>query len=194
MPGVFKILIVDSDNFFTFGLKISIQSYFDKVNVPCFIRDTKHSYPMADLIFWAPHSPGAALPSGFLRDRGNFKKLVIVMSQRGSQLVDHYVPSYFYRHQNNDVLFELLDHFLTTKYLSEREKSDTSRILKLTFRQSQVLNYLSIGMNMSEIAKAMNIDFKTVSSHKRAAMCRLRISKSTDLYKFLINDSLMKVG
>ncbi|WP_421671720.1 LuxR C-terminal-related transcriptional regulator [Rahnella sp. EDr1-12] len=192
MPRVFKVLIIDSDNFFAAGLKLSIENYFAEVKMPVFIRETKHSYRMADLIFWAPHCPGAALPARIVGDRTYMSKLVIVMTQHREELTQYHVPFFLYRHQKPGVVYEIIDHALTEKFKSEIRVPENLLTNKLTERQRQILHYLSKGMQPGEIANLLNIDCKTVSTHKRSAMGKLKLTKNTDLYKWLIKDTNTK--
>lgn len=191
MPGVFKILIVDSDKFFSKGLSMSIENYFSELSMPFIIRETKHSYRMADLIFWAPHGLGAALPSGLLRDKGYMSKLVVVMTQLGARLTQQYEPAFLYRHQGAQVVSEIIDRAITAKSKAEVKIPEHVLMNKLTNRQRQILHYISKGMYSTEIANILNIDCKTVSSHKRSAMAKLSISRTTDLYQWLLMDSNM---
>lgn len=194
MPRIFKILIVDSDNFFAAGLRLSIENYFSQVKMPVLIRETKHSYRMADLIFWAPHCPGAALPAGLVGDRTYMSKLVVVMAQHTEKLTQYHVPFFLYRHQKPEIVYEIIDHAITKKCKSEIIIPDNLLTNRLTERQRQILHYLSKGMYASEIANLLNINCKTVSSHKRSAMAKLRLSRNAELYQWLIKDCYVKTG
>ncbi len=189
MPRVFKILIVDSNNFFASGLRLCIEDYFSQVKMPVLIREMKHSYRMADLIFWAPYSLGGELPSGLLSDRNYISKLVIVMAQYGASLTQNYVPFFLYRHQTPEVVYEIIDNAITEKCRSEIKIPENDLTNRLTARQRQILHYLSKGMHVSEIADVLNINCKTVSYHKRSAMAKLRLTRNTDLYQWLIMDA-----
>lgn len=188
MPQVFKILIVDSDNFFALGLKLSIEDYFAEVKMPVFIRETKHSYCMADLIFWATHCPGAVLPNELVTDRTYMSKLVIVMEHHEERLTQYHAPFYLYRHQKPEIVYEIIDHAISEKCKSEIKAPESFLTKRLTERQWQILHYLSKGMHTREIANVMKINCKTVSSHKRSAMAKLRLTTNTELYQWLINN------
>ncbi|WP_251268306.1 helix-turn-helix transcriptional regulator, partial [Enterobacter hormaechei] len=55
----------------------------------------------------------------------------------------------------------------------------------LTQAQSKVVHALSLGLNQLEIANKLNINYKTVYSHKKNVMHDFKIESNTDLNKFL---------
>ncbi|WP_323807486.1 helix-turn-helix transcriptional regulator [Klebsiella michiganensis] len=55
----------------------------------------------------------------------------------------------------------------------------------LTQAQSKVVYALSLGLNQLEIANKLNINYKTVYSHKENVMHDFKIESNTDLNKFL---------
>ncbi|HBM2961349.1 TPA: LuxR family transcriptional regulator [Klebsiella michiganensis] len=55
----------------------------------------------------------------------------------------------------------------------------------LTQAQSKVVYALSLGLNQLEIANKLNINYKTVYSHKKNVMHDFKIESNTDLNKFL---------
>lgn len=55
----------------------------------------------------------------------------------------------------------------------------------LTFRETEVLKYLAIGMNGHDTAGHLGIKHKTVNGHKRNAMRKLCIKSDQELYRWM---------
>jgi DNA-binding CsgD family transcriptional regulator len=68
-------------------------------------------------------------------------------------------------------------------------KLNSNPLRVLSPRQKEVMRYISKGMCSSEIAKKLQINEKTVSSHKRTAMGKLQLDRTADLYRWLLCDS-----
>jgi len=197
MKRVFKVLIVDENRIFSTGLQTYIEEYFSQKNMPVFFMSVPHAYPMADMILWATpnsHCPKNSLPFGLIRHASYMKKLVLVAS-KGDQYVSRYnISSIFYRHQGRGVLCKLIDTIVKGANDPHIQPHRTYGDLQLTSRQQQVLYLLSRGMCIKEISSVLKIDEKTVSCHKRKAMARLNLSRTTDLYRWLIGNSMAKIA
>lgn len=194
MKRIFKILIVDGNNLFSAGLRSYIEEYFSQINRSVFFMSVPHAYPMADLIFWAPNSQQTPLPFGLIRHESYMKKLVMIVSKKDPLLTSYNIPSVFYRHQGREILCELIDRVINDANDPHVKHHRAYGNLKLTTRQEQVLYLLSRGMCLKEISCLLKIDGKTVSSHKRKAMAKLNLPRTTDLYRWLIGNSMEKMA
>lgn len=61
------------------------------------------------------------------------------------------------------------------------------RIARLSSCEKKVLKLMSTGMSASTIADMLHRSQKTISSHKRSAMRKLNVNKSTELNKMLLS-------
>lgn len=193
MKRIFKVLIIDSNRIFSTGLQSYIEEYFSQRNIPVFILSVPYAYPIADMIFWAPDSPETSLPLGLIREAPYMKKLVMVMSEKNHHLSRYNIPSVFYRHQGKEILRQLLDNIVAAEKKACETPCTPSGNIVLTSRQEQVLYFLSRGMGINEISSLLRINGKTVSCHKRSAMARLNLPRSTDLYQWLIGNAMTKI-
>lgn len=195
MTRKLRILIVDQNNFFVAGLKHAIKKHCLAKGIPVVFMYQQLSRPVANLIFLAPNDPTQLVLSGLLTGSNNKSQLVMVMSQQDADLVKHHTPWIFYRHQSLKTLLALVDQALIASVIKGNKKEtekyiDISNLNILTRRQKQVIRYVSEGVCPSKIADNLQIHEKTVSSHKRSAMKRLQLNKTTDLYYWLLNHSM----
>ncbi|MBD8162658.1 helix-turn-helix domain-containing protein [Erwinia persicina] len=190
MDGVIKILIVDSNNLFSMGLKTCIERYFSEREIPIAILSSPQDYPLADLIFWAPNSSECPLPSALMKGSLYRGKLILIMSQQKHWLALQNFPFIFYRHQDQKILQKIIEDALNNNYDKHPEDSIAMCEKALTLRQEQVLYLLSCGMCSKKVADILHISNKTVSCHKRNAMNILNMTKSTELYEWFIGNSM----
>lgn len=197
MTDLLKILIVDPDRFFVAGLQQIIKEHFDAKGISVVFMSQQLSYPIADLIFWAPGYPTTVMPIGLLAGRIHTSQLIMIMSQQSTHLVKNYLPWILYRHQDQSTLLSLIDRVLISKAISKNKKNADKRhdspLTSLSPRQREVIRQVSKGMCPREIADDLKIHVKTVSHHKRTAMGKLQLSRTTDLYHWLLNNSMTNI-
>ncbi|CNI19950.1 response regulator transcription factor [Yersinia mollaretii] len=195
MTRKLRILIVDQNNFFVEGLKHAIKKHCLAKGMSVIFMSQKLSHPTANLIFWAPSDPTNLVPVGLQGEGNNKSQLIMVISQQEINSVKHQTPWVFYRNQSLGTLLALVDQALKASAIKGNKKEsekqrDISHLNILTRRQKQVIRYVSEGVCPSKIADNLQIHEKTVSSHKRSAMKRLQLNKTTDLYYWLLNHSM----
>lgn len=65
----------------------------------------------------------------------------------------------------------------------------------LTSRQQEVLNLLSQGLTMREIARTLNLKFGTVAFHKYGLMEKLKLANTAALIKYgIVHDATQQLG
>ena len=65
---------------------------------------------------------------------------------------------------------------------SEQVEVDVKIVPVFTLREYAVLNYIKRGMNTVQIAFLMGLNAKTISTHKRSAMKKMRVPNNLALY------------
>lgn len=195
MTRKLRILIIDQNNFFVVGLKDAIKKYCLAKGMSVIFMSQQLSRPTANLIFWAPSDPTNLVPVGLQSEGNNKSQLIMVLSQQKTHSATHQTPWVFYRHQSLNTLLALVDQALMTSAIKSRKKEpekqrDISHLNILTRRQKQIIHYVSEGVCPSKIADNLQIHEKTVSSHKRSAMKRLQLNKTTDLYYWILRHSM----
>lgn len=190
MTRVLKILIVDPDRFFVAGLQQAVQKHFNAKGIPVIFMNLPLSYPMADLIFWAPGYPTTVMPMGILAGRTHKSHLILLSSQQTSHQVTNYVPWVFYRHQSRGHLLTLIEQVIGAStgdnIEAVNDKQSRHPLDALSPRQREVMSYISKGMHLRAISERLHIHEKTVSTHKRTAMRKLQLYRTTDLHHWLL--------
>lgn len=70
--------------------------------------------------------------------------------------------------------------------LEERKLELRGRICQLSDRQRSILDLVSQGMTSKEIAKVLNLSFRTVESHRASIMDQLNANTLADLIRMII--------
>lgn len=190
MTRVLKILIVDPDRFFVAGLQQAVQKHFNVKGVPVIFMNRPLSYPLADLIFWAPGDPTTVMPMGLLAGRTHKSRVILLMSQQTTHLITNYVPWVFYRHQSRCHLLTLIEQVINSStdenIATVNDNQGHSSLNSLSPRQREVISCISKGMHLRAISERLHIHEKTVSNHKRTAMRKLQLYRTTDLHHWLL--------
>lgn len=190
MTRAVKILIVDPDRYFAAGLQHAVHKHFNAKGVPVIFMNRPLSYPLADLIFWAPGYSTTVMPMGLLAGRSHKSHLVLLMSEQATHLLTNCVPWVFYRHQSRGHLLTLIEqviHSSTGEPIAAVNDKQRRRTLNaLSPRQREVIRCISKGMQVRAISERLQIHEKTVSNHKRTAMRKLQLSRTTDLHHWLL--------
>nr|WP_314266600.1 helix-turn-helix transcriptional regulator [uncultured Moellerella sp.] len=181
-----KILIIDQNQFFVYGLKQTINNHFNKKNISVKYIHSKRSYSTADVIILAQDQSTIITALGLISQSVVNTKLIRVISRQQSCLTENVDQWIFYRHQDHSALLSMIDKILklSKQYgaINMPETYQNIETKSLTRRQHEIIYYILKGMNLIEIAHLLNINEKTVSHHKRAAMVRLQLKGTTELY------------
>lgn len=190
MTNILKVLIIDKNQFFSFGIeKILVEHFFSK-NLKLIFTKNKTEYIFCDLIFLAIDNATEIMPVNVL-DEIFHGKLITISSDTKKNSIKSAYQNIFYRDQCAKELIELTEKILITKVtgLARQPARKYNPLALMTPRQKEVLYYISIGMIPVQIAYRMKLNEKTISHHKRNAMNRLQLKKTTELYHWLlIND------
>lgn len=194
MTRTLQVLITDPDQFFASGLKELLTQHFHTKGMILRFLHQPMSYPLADLIFWAPGYSNTRLPGGLLTDRYLSSRLIIITSGENMPLTDRVLQRAFDRTKPCSVLLAMVDKAIRQKIpFSRTEQVAVSNPMALlTPREKEVMYYLSWGLRIRNIANHMHIHEKTISSHKRMAMRKLQLKRTTDLHLWLLNNPIMQ--
>lgn len=75
-------------------------------------------------------------------------------------------------------------------YAKKLTTNDTSTASELTSREREVLQLIAEGMTTEQIASRLFISIKTVSTHRRKIMEKLKLDNIADLVKFSLQERL----
>jgi two-component system NarL family response regulator len=63
---------------------------------------------------------------------------------------------------------------------------------KLTTREQVILSYVARGLSSKEVARELNISFRTVDAHRRNIKAKLNIESLAELVRYAVNHGLIK--
>ncbi|MGM0514476.1 hypothetical protein BFS14_21585 [Serratia fonticola] len=188
-----SILLAERDRYFAHGLCVGLKAYCYLRGVSLRLVDSSAILATeVDIIFlgdsiscppWlnALYQQGYAPQVFFIRDL-----------ERGGSIAHHPVANSkcgagtLYRHQPIQAIEALLDKVI---FPHEGERPPTVGKCRcsslLTFRETEVLKYLAIGMSGHDTAGRLGIKDKTVNGHKRNAMRKLCVKSTQELYRWM---------
>ncbi|ATM76055.1 response regulator transcription factor [Serratia fonticola] len=194
MTRMLKVLIVDPDHFFVSGLQQIMLKHFQAKGITVSFMNNQLSYPMADLIIWAPGYSTTLMPTRLLARNAHQAPLIIIMSRQITHLSTHTMPWVFYRHECHTILLALIDQALIASAIDNKREGSNQQLKNnyksLSLRQREVIRYVLKGMCLNEIANKLKIHIKTVSSHKRAAMDKLQVNRTAELHHWFIRNPM----
>ncbi len=75
-------------------------------------------------------------------------------------------------------------------YMNQLNSSDVSESVSLTSREREVLQLIAEGQTTKQIASQLHVSVKTVETHRRQIMDKLKIHSIAELTKFAIREGL----
>ena len=171
-----NIIIDDENRYFSAGLRHSITEYaqVNKKSV-CFL--TPGSLVRPDIVLTSVRRRAQR----WRRMRyGASAAPVVTIKERLVKLVDE-VHRVLYRSDDQRRLFELLTETLSGVQYPVNERR------ALTARERQVMGYMRLGFDQSQVAKIMGVSVKTVHSHKRSVMGKLMLCRNHELLYWLLS-------
>ena len=63
---------------------------------------------------------------------------------------------------------------------------------KLTTREQVILSYIAQGNSSKEIARILNISYRTVEAHRRNIKAKLNIDSLAELVRYAVNHGLVE--
>jgi len=96
-------------------------------------------------------------------------------------------------HAGNDYISDIVSGTLYKSFLESIQNpgGNESEIKALTYRETEIVRLFAEGHSYKEIAGKLNISARTVESHKRRIMTKLKLDSTTELVKYAIKNSLI---
>ena len=63
---------------------------------------------------------------------------------------------------------------------------------KLTTREQVILSYVARGLSSKEVARTLNISFRTVDAHRRNIKAKLNIESLAEMVRYAVNHGLIE--
>lgn len=193
MAQPLSILIVDADRYFTYGLRLGLQAFFQSRHQDIRLLDEAQTEDNIDIIFLGDliTSP----PWLYRLHQRNCHPLVFFIKPQGRNpnalkrgaLCEKCSVGTFYRHQTLFTLLNLLDSVLSSQpQLSVSFQHHCSCMSPLTPRERDVLRCIYRGMNGRATGAYLDISVKTANAHKQSAMRKLNFRCNQELYQWLL--------
>ncbi|MCC4106649.1 response regulator transcription factor [Serratia ureilytica] len=170
-----NIIIDDENRYFAVGLRHSIIQYAQANHqLVCFLTPGGAVQP--DVVI-----ASARRRAQRWRRTGYSEAVVPVVTIKERYFAASKANRVLYRTDDRQRLFELLSETLEgvpPTGLFERRM--------LTGRERQVVNYLRSGLDQSQAARIMGVSVKTVHSHKRSVMSKLKLHRNHDFIYWML--------
>lgn len=185
------ILIAERDRFFAHGLSLALKVFCHsrRVSLQLVTRDDIANSGV-DIIFLGNST---ACPPWLyeLYQQGYTPHVFFIRDQERSDPVTHCPigecgAGTLYRHQPIQAIDTLLDNVLSPQ--DEKRSPSLGKCCcasSLTFRETEVLKYLAIGMSGHDTAGRLGIKDKTVNGYVRNAMRKLCVKSHQELYRWM---------
>lgn len=193
MAQPLSILIVDADRYFTDGLRLGLQAFFEARQQDIRLLDEKQIEGNIDIIFLGDlvsSSPWLhwlhqrnSHPTVFYikeskRNKNAFKSLAQCEKCNAKAL---------HRHQSLFALYNMLDSVLFSHPQPPLASNhDCLCMSPLTSREADVLRCIHLGMNGNDTGAYLHISNKTANAHKQNAMRKLNFRCNQELYHWLL--------
>ena len=86
-----------------------------------------------------------------------------------------------------------ISHIIVSEYLKMSSQDNGSAFFVLTEREREVLQLLTEGKNVKEVAHLFNLSTKTIESHKANIMRKLNIFNIAELTKYAIKEGITNI-
>ncbi len=193
MARPLSILIVDADRYFTYGLGLGLQAFFQARQQEIHLLEEAQIAGNIDIIFlgdlvtsspwlyWL-HQRNCHPMVFFIKDHGRSKgafKSTIKCEKCNARAL--------YRHHSLFALYDLLDNVLFSQPLPLLASYHfCSCMSPLTSREVDVLRCIYRGMNGRDTGAYLHISNKTANAHKQNAMRKLNFRCNQELYQWLL--------
>ncbi|MCC4106637.1 helix-turn-helix transcriptional regulator [Serratia ureilytica] len=172
----FNILIEDDNHYFAAGLRLSIAEYAQSNNKTVYFL-ASDSKERPDILF-------TSITRRSQRWRKSWHTSEVAQKvpiQDRKQGAARDARCTLCRSDRQSDLFLLLENVFANAPFARAKYA-----LSLTLRERQVVNYLRNGFAQSQAAKIMGLSVKTVHSHKRSVMSKLRINRNHDFIYWML--------
>ncbi|BEO63649.1 hypothetical protein SMQE30_40720 [Serratia marcescens] len=202
MPDI-RFTLFDSDNFYQQGLRLLLQDYLHSLNechrlYPQFSPLALQALDNIEIVLRTPEERwGCAScyqsPYGTPRQR---QLTLLILDDATQQQVKNSPPlfsihrrdsAYAIRLKLQMALEKFIQHPWVALHAAGMWKCQACRIAALSHCEKKVLGLMSSGMSACSIAGLLQRSQKTISAHKRSAMRKLNVRKTSELNKVLLN-------
>lgn len=185
------ILVAERDRFFAHGLCLGLKAICHSRGMSLQLIDRNDIATRGVDIIFLGNSTACPPWLYELYQQGYTPHVFFIRDQERGDPITH-SPSgecgagTLYRHQPIQTIDALLDNVLSPQEEKRSPSVGKCRCASsLTFRETEVLKYLAIGMSGHDTAGRLGIKDKTVNGYKRNAMRKLCVKSHQELYRWM---------
>lgn len=194
MKPTVTILLAEPNMYFALGFSQGIKTYFNNLEIDVRISENPLDKTVCDMVFLAAEQDAAKLRYLTQRRTAPAHQCIFIFKEKPSRHDNIQFKNFdgiFYRHQSMSWAMQIVSQALQSMVLPSMPKKRTSAHRQpLTDREIEILRYLANGQRACEISHYLCISAKTVSGHKRNAMEKLGITRSSDLNYWLLRGGI----
>lgn len=188
-----SIMIIDSDRYFSHGLGLGLQLFFNSRQQQIHLLDKAQIDEKIDIVFFGDVVTSS--PWLYQLRQRKCRPIMFFIKEHGrnkNQLkprthCDKCNTKALYRHQPLHVLYAQLDNVLFSPDMPTLASDhDCSCMYPLTSREEEVLRCIHMGMNGHDTGAYLHISNKTANAHKQNAMRKLNFRCNQELYHWLL--------
>jgi DNA-binding CsgD family transcriptional regulator len=194
MKTTVTILLAEPNLYFALGFSQGLLLHFTHIGVDLHISENLLDKNHCDMVFLAAEQDISKLRYLTQRRAAPAHQRIFVFKEKPSQHDSTQFKSLdgiFYRHQSVGWAMQIVTQALYKMTLPSTSKGHVNTLCPaLTAREIEILRYLANGQRASEISQYLHISAKTVSGHKRNAMEKLGITRTSDLNYWLLRGGI----
>lgn len=203
-----KVMLVDDHPMVQDGL-VACLSYYEDIEIvgrcndgPEALNKAKECLPDVILMDISMPSMNGLDATEVLIESLKTTKVLIFSMHENAEFVKTAVQAgasgYILKDTNSEEVYQAIkavangkSHFSSSiaKVLLEKPIEQTND--RLTSREQMILSYIAKGQSSKEIAKSLDISFRTVEAHRRNIKSKLQIESLAELVRYAVNQGLV---
>ncbi|MBP1133067.1 MULTISPECIES: LuxR family transcriptional regulator [Serratia] len=194
-----RFTLLGNDKFYQLGLRLLVEDYLNGLNASRrgYSADLQELEPIEIIFRTLEEGCGCArcYQSPYQTPRHR-QMTVLILNDREAHYAHKHPALFCINRRDDDAVIRsklqlALERFCQQPWVALHAsgiwKCRQCRIAALSHCEKKVLRLMSTGMSACTIAGMLHRSQKTISAHKRSAMRKLNVNKSTELNKMLLN-------
>jgi two-component system nitrate/nitrite response regulator NarL len=191
------VLLVDDHPMVQDGLTACL-SYYDDIQVVAACTNGKDALDKAlslkpDVILMDVSMPimNGIDATEIITDKIPDTKILIFSMHESSEFVTSSIQAGASGYISKDTTSEGKTHFSSSIAMSLIENPIRPENEKLTTREQVILTWIARGLSSKEVARKLNISYRTVEAHRRNIRTKLNIESLAELVRYAVNHGLV---
>ena len=189
MKPTVRILIDEPNQYFAHGFILALTEHFREQSMNVQFTQALCDKSRADLIFVSAEQNGVRLRYLTRRQGMPGHQRIFLFKEKpnaADRSVYNALDGIFYRYQSLRWAIQFVDQEIYTLRSANECIPRPQLPDLLTHREAEILQHLATGLRACDISGILALTQKTVSAHKRNAMAKLGLRRSSDLHYWLL--------